>query len=52
MFLQIAVAIGFTTLFSMALFYTYKWFAWLIPQAIDFSLFENRSKKDQPKKSK
>lgn len=43
---QTVAAIGFTVLFSVAMYNVYKWFAWLLPQAIDFSLFEKNRKKE------
>lgn len=45
MLFQILVAIGFTVFFSAAMYNAYKWLAWLLSQAIDFSLFENNRKK-------
>lgn len=48
MLFQILAAIGFTVLFSIAVYNTYEWFAWLLPQAIDLSLLkEDRKKGDK-----
>lgn len=45
MLFQTVAAIGFTVLFSVAMYNVYKWFAWLLPQAIDFSLLKDNRKK-------